>query len=120
MDTKLLPTRLAGSPSDRAISTLSAQRRRLVQLMRTLRFGRIENLIVRDGEPVLTAEVRVVRVAKLGGDIAPIIENALDFELKQPVRDLFEELMQIQNGTVLIEFRHGLPFTLETVVQVTI
>lgn len=38
-----------------------------------------------------------------------------DFELKRQVRDLFAELMRLENGTVIrLEFRHGLPFLLET------
>jgi hypothetical protein len=39
------------------------------------------------------------------------------FELKQSVRDLFDELGRLQNGTVVrLEFKHGLPFSLEAVV----
>jgi hypothetical protein len=113
MDSKSLPAHLAGLPSDRANSTLNTQRRRLVELMRTLSFGRIENLDVRDGEPFLTDEARIVRVAKLGAGIAPTTENSVEFELKQPVCELFEELRRIKNGKVLVEFRHGLPFLVE-------
>jgi hypothetical protein len=38
-----------------------------------------------------------------------------EFELKKASQDLFEELDRIQGGTVVrLEFRHGLPFLLET------
>ena len=71
---------------------------------------------VRAGEPILNSEVKVVRVSRLGGgnDAAKVTRTA-DFELKRQVRDLFEELDRLQDGTVIrLEFRHGLPFLLET------
>jgi hypothetical protein len=38
-----------------------------------------------------------------------------EFALKKQVCDLFEELERFQDGTVIrLEFRHGLPFLLET------
>jgi hypothetical protein len=38
-----------------------------------------------------------------------------EFQLKRQVFDLFEELESLPDGTVVrLEFRHGLPFLLET------
>ena len=38
-----------------------------------------------------------------------------DFELKQAVCDLLDELAQLRDGIVVrLEFRHGLPCLLET------
>jgi len=79
-------------------------------------FGRIENMHVRAGVPIITGDVKVVRVARLGGcsDAAKVTRTD-EFDLKRQVRDLFEELDRLQDGTViLLEFRHGLPFLLET------
>lgn len=52
----------------------------------------------------------------MGGKNDPLrLTNPEEFELKRQVRDLFEELERIQDGTVIrLEFRHGLPFLLET------
>jgi len=89
---------------------------RLLQIMQECKFGRIENLPVRDGQPVFNSDVRVVRAARLGGNSPGTKLVAGDeFELKRSVRDLFDELTRLGNGTVVrLEFRHGLPSLLET------
>ena len=95
---------------------LSPAQRSLVDLMHVHQFGRIENMPVRDGQPVLDCNMKVVRVARLGSEhdrMKAVAGN--EFELKKHVRDLFEELDRLQAGTVIsLEFRHGLPFLLET------
>jgi len=95
---------------------LSQAQRSLVDLMHLHQFGRIENMPVRDGEPIFNSDVKVVRVARLGGGSdAAQVTRAIEFELKRQVRDLFEELERLREGTVIrLEFRHGLPFLLET------
>jgi hypothetical protein len=84
--------------------------------MQVHQFGRIQNMPVRDGEPMLGSTVNVVRVARLGGESDPLkLTNAEDFELKRQVRDLFDELARLENGTVVrLESMHGWPFLLET------
>jgi hypothetical protein len=96
---------------------LSTGQRSLLELMRA-QFGRIENMPVRAGEPILNSDLRVVRVARLGGGSDPGNVTRTDvFELKRQVRDLFDELERVQDGMViLLEFRHGLSFLLETTV----
>ena len=76
---------------------------------------------VRAGEPILNSEVKVVRVARLGGgNDAAKVTRTDEFELKRQVRDLFEELEHLHDGTVIrLEFRHGLPFVLETAAHIT-
>jgi len=95
---------------------LSPQQRSLVEVMREQQFGRVENLPVRRGQPILDHDVKVVHVARLGGEKGGTkIPSADDFELKQAVCDLFDELARLQDGTVVrLEFRHGLPCLLET------
>jgi hypothetical protein len=80
--------------------------------MHVHQFGRIENIPVRAGEPVLDSDVKVVRVVRLGSESDPLkLTNAEDFELKIQVRDLFDELARLENGTVIrLEFRQALPF----------
>jgi len=98
---------------------LSPAQRWLVDLMHLHQFGRIENMLVRGGEPILNSDVRVVRVARLGSGTDGAKVTRTEFELKKQVCDLFEELAQLENGTViLLEFRHGLPFLLETTPRV--
>jgi len=67
-------------------STLSPARRQLLLRLQTLNFGRIENLRLQDGEPVLDPPPRVVREVKFGGDNSPRPEADLrDFQLKAQV-----------------------------------
>jgi len=56
------------------------------------------------------------RVARLCGERSRTKVTCTDeFELKTKARDLFAELAGLENGRViLLEFRHGLPFLLET------
>jgi hypothetical protein len=95
---------------------LSPAQRSLVELIHVHQFGRIENMPVRAGKPILNSDVKVVRAARLGGGSAAAkVIRTDEFELKRQVRELFEELDRLQDGTViLLEFRHGLPFLLET------
>ena len=99
-----------------ATQDLSPGQRSLVELMHKHQFGRIENMPVRAGDPVLNREVKVVRVSRLGGGSnAAKVTRTDEFELKRQVRDLFEELARLENGTVIrLEFRHGMPFLIET------
>ena len=89
--------------------------RSLVELMDEHQFGRVENIRVLAGQPILDHDVRVVKVARLGGENTTNQVASEEYELKRPVRDLFGRLARLDNGTViLLEFRHGLPFLIET------
>lgn len=91
-------------------SSLSSPRRRLVELMQGVRYGRIEGLAVVEGEPVLALPHRVVRKTKLstGGGEAPPRPTAE--VLKAPVVRLLEEFDSLGDGTVeSIEIQDGLP-----------
>jgi hypothetical protein len=98
---------------------LNDNQRSLVRLMHEHQFGRVENLAVRAGQPVINPNVKIVRVSKLGTlSLRPELAGSEDSELKAPMRELFDELDRLHNGTVvLLEFRHGLPFMLETTVH---
>ncbi|MBN1606478.1 MAG: hypothetical protein JW940_07580 [Polyangiaceae bacterium] len=95
--------------------SLSPPRQRLVELSQKINFGVIENLVVRDGEPLFNPPPRVVRAVKLGGENGPRPEYALrDFALRAEVRELFAHLDALGEGTVRrLEVKHGLPFRME-------
>jgi hypothetical protein len=95
-------------------SELSVARRRLVELMQRINFGRIENLVVRGGEPVLEPLPRVVRELKIGGDNNPRPESRReDFLIKSHLTELFAHLADVGDGTVeALDIKHGLPFRL--------
>ncbi|NLY01553.1 MAG: hypothetical protein GXY83_36140 [Rhodopirellula sp.] len=93
-------------------SSLSPGRRRLLEMMQALNFGRIEQLAVAGGEPIFHPPPKVSRELKFGAENGPRPELSLDdFVLKAEVRALFDAITEIGDGVIeRIEVRHGLPF----------
>jgi hypothetical protein len=93
-------------------SSLSPARRRLVELMQDLNFGRIERLEILDGQPVFDPPPRVVREIKFGARNGPRPEAALrDFVLKAQLVEFFACLDTLGDGVIeRLEVQHGLPF----------
>lgn len=91
---------------------LSEPRRRLVRLMQRLLFGRIEDLLVRRGEPVFDPPPTTIREHKFGGENGPHPKVRADnFLLKDQVVDLFRQLDALGDGVIaVLEVKHGLPF----------
>lgn len=91
---------------------LSEPRRRLVRLMQRLLFGRIENLVIRRGQPVFDPPPTVTREHKFGGENGAHPKlRADDFLLKDQVVDLFRQLDALGDGVIaVLEVKHGLPF----------
>jgi len=87
---------------------------RLVELMQTVNFGRLEHFVIRDGQPVLDPPPRVVREIKFGGENGARPEAVKDdFELKAQVRELFAQFEAMRDAVVhCLEVKHGLPFKL--------
>jgi len=88
-------------------------RRKMIELMQRVNFGRIERLAIRHGNPVLDPHPTVVREHKFGGgENGPRPElGAADFLLKQQVIELFALFGQLKNGVIdVLEIKHGLPF----------
>jgi len=102
-------------PSVVTKAALTPARKRLVELMQEINFGRIEGLAVHDGEPMFDPLPKVVRKIKIGGENGPLRdEGKRDFVLKDKVREFFEHLAGLGNGTISrIEVQAGLPFSLE-------
>ena len=95
-------------------ASLSGARKRLLETMQRLNFGRIENLAVRAGEPAFDPAPKIVRDIKIGGENGPRPElDRDDFALKTQVAELFDHLTQLGDGSIaMIEVKHGLPFRL--------
>ena len=93
-------------------AALSPARVRLVEVMQELNFGRVEQLVIRGGEPVLDPPPRLVREVKFCAENGPRPETAKeDFALKAQVRELLTHMEAIGDGVIArIEVKHGLPF----------
>jgi|ERR1039458_3245650 hypothetical protein len=94
--------------------TLSPARKRLLQMMQRLNFGRIEGLTIRNGEPLFEPAPRTIQDIKIGGENGPRPELTIeDFALKSAVIELFDHLSRIGDGTLeSIEIKYGVPFKL--------
>ena len=72
-------------------AALTPARKRLVELMQEVNYGRIEGLHVRDGEPVFDPPPTVLRLFLFGKDNGPNESRANDgFALKKKMAELFE------------------------------
>lgn len=93
-------------------ASLPPSRRRLLEMFQQINFGRVESLVIQDGDPVLHPRPTIVREHKFGGENGPRAELATDdFLLKQQVVELFAFFDQLQNGEIeVLEIKHGLPF----------
>ena len=95
-----------------ALASLPPAGEHLVRLMQELNFGQLQDLVVRDGQPVFEPPPRVVREIKFGGENGPRPEvGKADFTLKAQVRDLFAQMEALGDGVIpCIEIQRGLPF----------
>lgn len=96
-------------------------KQKLVELMSQIGFGRIEQLVVRGGEPVFDPPPRVTREFRFGpqpaADRRPIAGTGA---LKNATHEVLAALASIGDGTVdFIEVRHGLAFRMVTAVSPT-
>ena len=78
-------------------ASLSPARRRLVEMMQEINYGRIERLKVENSEPVFDPRPKIVHQVVFGKDDAPNARRARhSFALKKQVAELFEFFDQAQ------------------------
>src|SRR5262249_53521018 len=93
-------------------AALPEPRKRLVELMQSINFGRIESLVIRNGDPVFDPPPRMIREVKLGGENGPRPElDAGNFLLKTQVVERSQRCDQRGDTTIEgLEAQQGLPF----------
>jgi hypothetical protein len=91
--------------------SLSPARKRFLRLLQAVNFGKIESLVVRNGEPLLTPKPRILRSIRFGGRVGSRPEVRLeDFALKRQVTELFQHFDRLQNGRIAsLDVKDGLP-----------
>src|ERR1017187_5523002 len=103
------------------LSDLPDSIRVLALTMHSVRFGRFENLLVKDGEPWFDPPPRLIRVTRIertSADSALDVDSG-DWALSSHFVKLVEEFGHIENGIISrLEFRHGLPVLIEASVPV--
>ena len=99
---------------------LSVSQRKLLILMEKVSYGRINNLEIRKGEPIISPESTIMRDMKPGADDSHIVPDD-DFVLKKKVTDFFEQLIEIKEGFIRkIEIRGGLPILMQIEENITV
>jgi hypothetical protein len=90
--------------------------RQFLETLRTLGFGRVEHLQVRDGEMVLDPQPTVVRELKLGApQWTPVEPKEAEYELKRGAADFFKFVRSMECGEIrALEVRRGLPSLMHT------
>jgi hypothetical protein len=97
-------------------SDLTPRQRQLVERMQRMGYGRIENLVVRDGDPVFErGTTKVIRSVRLEGRTDPHVgSNQGDPVLKTKVVNLLRQLAEMGDGVVaIIHVGSGLPGSME-------
>ena len=92
-------------------AALTPAKRRLVEVMQEIRYGRLEGLEVRDWEPVLDPPPRVVQQIVFGKTNGPNARRANDgFVLKKKVAELFDVFDRERSFLILeLVIDNGLP-----------
>lgn len=91
-------------------------RTRLVEVIRSIHFGRIENLLVRNGEPVFGRDETIVREVKFGGDNGGTACGADLASLSDKTTEMFGHFDTLGDCLVrFIEVKHGKPFKMNVV-----
>ena len=92
-------------------SQLSASRQALVRLCQDINFGQIQDLHIRNSDPVWGPAPTVLSEIKLDTEDAPRPENELpDFKLLSQIQRLMRRLDQLRDGRIeRIEVREGIP-----------
>lgn len=101
------------------LSITDAQKR-LLQLMQDVHYGKIEDLVISGGEPVLGLPVKVLRDIKLSvdGGRKPTFPDR-DYLDKPQVVEMLRQFKRLGDGVVqLVEIHDGLPFRIHIVEMV--
>lgn len=109
------PSRRTDASNVMRKSSLTPACRRLIEVLQTVNYGRVEDLRVAGGEPVFDPPPRVVRDVLLDRDADPRPEVANDdFVLRREVAALLRHVAEAAAGTTMtITVQAGLPVRLQ-------
>jgi hypothetical protein len=85
---------------------------KLVEAIEELGWGRIEQIPICDGSPWLEAAAQTIREIKLGSKTESFERSQADHTLKAEFDQLLDQLLELGDGLVDVEIRHGIPFKL--------
>ena len=90
---------------------LTQQRQKLLNIMQEINFGGIEQLEIRNGQPVMERYHRIIKDIKFGGDNGMRVERSMgEYALKKQHHDLFDQLDCLRNAVICqLVIQNGLP-----------
>ena len=95
-------------------SELSEGFTKLLELMQRINFGRIEGLLMQDGQPIFDPPPAWVQSIKFSADNTSRPEIPMpDFDLRHEVLELFALLARPGVSVRFVDIKHGLPFRAE-------
>lgn len=100
--------------------SISEAQKRLLQLMQEVHYGRVEDLVICNGEPVIGLSVKVLRDVKLSAECGrkQVIPDR-DYLDKPQVAEMLRQFRRLGDGIVqLVEIHDGLPFRIHIVEMV--
>ena len=102
------------TPDTLHYGSLSPARKRLVEVLRELQFGKIANFSIAAGEPQWTPAPTITQTIKLPVDAGAVDPPEGDGVLKKPLVDLFRCFDRQQNAMISrLECRFGIPCLVE-------
>lgn len=100
--------------------SISEAQKRLLQLMQEVHYGKVEDIVISGGEPVMGLPVKVMRDVKLSGECSkrPILADR-DYLDKPQVAEMLRQFKRLGDGIVqLVDIHDGLPFRIHIVEMV--
>lgn len=97
--------------------SISEAQKRLLQLMQEVHYGKVEDIVISSGEPVMGLPVKVLRDVKLSGESGrKTIFADRDYLDKPQVVEMLRQFRRLGDGIVqLVEIHDGLPFRMHIV-----
>lgn len=98
-------------------SSLASEDRSILSLMKSVDYGRLEHLAIRDGHVVRTKNSRMIRFVKLGVKEVQRVGSRVDgdFMLTEKHVEFLTMMHRIGNGIInTIQIQAGLPVAIET------
>lgn len=94
---------------------LTPARQLLLELLLAVRYGRLENLRIANGDPVFSPAPNIIRTVKLGQDGEyPVTMDIRALSDKPQVISLLNEIGTLADGSIVrLEIRDSLPCFLE-------
>jgi hypothetical protein len=111
---KASPNKANATPTGSPVN-ISAERRLLLEFLRSIRNGRIEGLQIRAGEPLLDPAPTIVRDVRLGRPTEPSPDITIESLMAlRPVAEMFDFFGKRRYcDVVLLEVKEGVPVRME-------